>query len=105
MLQNIIIYGAVCTYAAMVLTDLFKRYVTDEYTGLVALGFTLIGAFVFDLGIIKALGFDYVNTIPAHYFDLLVTGVVMCKGANAINDIRSKMHGEVIISDLEKVGQ
>ena len=100
MLEQIVIYAAVCTYAAMVLTDLFKKYITDEYTGLVALVLTLMGAFVFDIGIIKALGFEYINTVYAHYFDIFITGVVMSKGANAINDIRDRMNEVVYVSDI-----
>ena len=105
MIQDLVIYATVCTYAAMVLTDLFKKYVTDEYTGIVALFFTMFGAVVFDLGLIRTLGFEYTNTVYAHYFDVILTGVAMSKGANFLNDIRDLKSKVVYISDIDGTGE
>jgi predicted ferric reductase len=91
MLSQILIIAVVCVTATKILTDLYKKYVSNKYTGIIALVIGLISAFAFNLGLIKAIG--ELMGVPltlgklAHIVDLVFTGVIYTKGANAIHDI------------------
>lgn len=91
MLSQILIIAVVCLAATKIFTDVYKRYVNPKYTGIVALIISLICAFAFNLGLIQSLGL--LMGVPftvgwlAHIVDLIFTGIIYTKGANAINDI------------------
>lgn len=91
MLSQILIIAVVCLAATKILTDLYKRYVSKTHTGIVALIISLICAFAFGLGLIQALGelmgVPFVVGWLAHIVDLVFTGLIYTKGANAIHDI------------------
>jgi predicted ferric reductase len=91
MLSQILIIAVVCLTATKIFTDLYKRYVSKKYTGIIALIISLICAFAFNLGLIQSLGelmgVPFILGWLAHIVDLVFTGVIYTKGANAINDI------------------
>jgi hypothetical protein len=95
MLSQILIIAVVCVTATKILTDLYKRYVSKTHTGIIALIIGLICAFAFNLGLIQAIGelMDVPFAIGwfAHIVDVVFTGVIYTKGANAIHDIISQL--------------
>ncbi|HUV85123.1 MAG TPA: hypothetical protein VMV86_05390 [Methanosarcinales archaeon] len=95
MLSQILIIAVVCLTATKIFTDLYKRYVNPKYTGIVALIFSLICAFAFNLGLIQAIG--ELMSVPftpgrlAHAVDIIFTGLIYTKGANTIHDILKQL--------------
>ena len=105
MLSQILIIAVVCVTATKIFTDLYKKYVSNKYTGVIALIFSLVCAFAFDLGLIQSLG--ELMGVPfillgwlAHIVDLAFTGLIYTKGANAIHDIIKQLQPK---NEVEKV--
>lgn len=91
-MQNLIIFGAITAYATYVLTQTFKQYTKCKYIKLVALILSLTGVFCMGLSIFQAFGIP-TQGIAARYFDLIITGIVLSRGSNAIHDIQKRIGG------------
>jgi len=104
MLSQILIIAVVCVTATKIFTDLYKKYVSNKYTGIIALVFSLVCAFAFDLGLIQSLGelmgVPFMPSWFAHIVDLVFTGLIYTKGANAIHDIIKQLQPK---NETEKV--
>jgi len=89
--------------ATKIFTDIYKKYVSNKYTGIIALAISMVCAFAFNLGLIEAIGefmgvpFIFVGWLGifAHIVDTIFTGVIYTKGANSIHDIIKQLHPEM----------
>jgi len=83
------------------LTGRFKVFISDRYTGLVALVIGVVLCVVYKAGILNMLGLE-VQIQYGEYVDYVLTGVAVSGGAGGLTEFAKSIVGQIVRTNGNK---